>query len=202
MIDAVRMEMILGVYIKDKIFVESNQCLTFFAPAIRDLFKKSKFIHVVRHPGDFVRSALKKGWHRNDTIWETGRVKRKNKFEWDEMDQIEKLAWVWQVTNSYIANFKKAVESDRIITFRIEDLFKQQKYVNCLLKFINAKEIALETIEKIQNTKINELIIFPNETPNMKKIAYFPKYNDWDGNLKNKIKKFTERQAELFEYNL
>ncbi len=40
MINAARMELILEVYIKEKIFVVSNQCLTFFAPAISVLFKR------------------------------------------------------------------------------------------------------------------------------------------------------------------
>jgi hypothetical protein len=34
MIDAARMEMVLETYISGKVFVESNQCLTFFAPAL------------------------------------------------------------------------------------------------------------------------------------------------------------------------
>ncbi|MCP5053537.1 MAG: hypothetical protein GY940_40600, partial [bacterium] len=51
MIDAARMELVLEVFIKDNIYVESNQCLTFFAPALAGLFKKSKFVHLVRHPG-------------------------------------------------------------------------------------------------------------------------------------------------------
>ena len=67
-INAARMESILDVFIKNRIYVESNQCLTFFSPVIAGLFKKAKFVHVVRHPGDFVRSAVRKGWHKNDGL--------------------------------------------------------------------------------------------------------------------------------------
>ena len=42
MVDAARMELIMGVYIKSKTYVESNQCMTFFVPAIKMLFKKFK----------------------------------------------------------------------------------------------------------------------------------------------------------------
>jgi hypothetical protein len=202
MIDAARMELILDIFIKEKIFVESNQCLTFFAPAIRDLFEKSKFVHLVRHPGDFVRSGVRKGWHRNDTIWESGRVQMKNKLEWNVMDQIERLVWVWQVTTDFIEKFKKTIEADRIITFRIEDLFNKTRYADHLLNFVGANKIPAEKIQEIQNTKINELRIFQNETPNMKKISNFPKYENWDNNIKKKVKRYTEAQAKLFGYRL
>ena len=88
-IDAARMELILAVFIKNRIYAESNQCLTFFAPVIARRFKKSIFVHLVRHPGDFVTSAVKKGWHKNDSIWEAGRVKMADKNQWHRMDQIE-----------------------------------------------------------------------------------------------------------------
>ncbi len=60
MINVSRIEIILNSYIGEKIYFESNQCLTFFAYALNELFIKAKFVHLVRHPGDFVRSAIKK----------------------------------------------------------------------------------------------------------------------------------------------
>jgi len=60
-IDTARVELMLESYIKDKIYVESNQCLTFYAYALMKLYKNSKFVHIVRHPGDFVRSGIRKG---------------------------------------------------------------------------------------------------------------------------------------------
>ena len=39
-------------------YLETNNHLTFFASAIADLLPQAKFIHVHRHPGDFVSSGF------------------------------------------------------------------------------------------------------------------------------------------------
>jgi hypothetical protein len=187
MINAARMELVLEVFIKNQIYVESNQCLTFFAPVIAQLFKKSKFVHLVRNPGDFVRSAVRKGWHKNDSIWESGRVKMGDKEQWAQMDQIERLSWLWMTTNQFIEDFKTQVHKSRAFTLKFEDLVQKEKTVKKLLKFIDCHHIAPEKIEQIQRTKINELHINPNEPPTMKKVADFPLFNQWDDETKHKL---------------
>jgi hypothetical protein len=187
MINAARMELVLEVFIKNQIYVESNQCLTFFAPVIAQLFKKSKFVHLVRNPGDFVRSAVRKGWHKNDSIWESGRVKMGDKEQWAQMDQIERLSWLWMTTNQFIEDFKTQVHKSRAFTLKFEDLVQKEKTVKKLLKFIDCHHIAPEKIEQIQRTKINELHIHPNEPPTMKKVADFPLFNQWDDETKHKL---------------
>jgi hypothetical protein len=187
MINAARMELVLEVFIKNQIYVESNQCLTFFAPVIAQLFKKSKFVHLIRNPGDFVRSAVRKGWHKNDSIWESGRVKMGDKEQWAQMDQIERLSWLWMTTNQFIEDFKTKVHKSRAFTLKFEDLVQKEKTVKKLLKFIDCHHIAPEKIEQIQRTKINELHIHPNEPPTMKKVADFPLFNQWDDETKHKL---------------
>jgi hypothetical protein len=202
MIDAARMESILKDYIKDKIYVESNQCLTFFAPALARLFKKSRFVHVVRHPGDFVRSAVRKGWHKNDTIWESGRLKMADETQWAEMDQIERLAWLWNATNRFIEDFKRTIEKERATFIKLEDLSTNVGVVKELLRFTGGEEIPSDAIEKMQNTKVNELYIGPDEPANMKKIADFPQYNEWSDELKGKLKRHTQELALSYGYRV
>lgn len=202
MFDATRMEAILEVFIKDKIYVESNQCLTFFAPHIAALFKRSKFVHLVRHPADFTVSAVRKGWHKNDSIWEAGRIKIADETQWAQMDQIERLAWLWTETNRYIDNFKKILSPARTYTCKFEDLLKETKSVQNLLEFIDAKPIETGKIKELQQTKINELYIFPNEPPNMKKDKDFPPYKKWDKEMKRKLKRYCAEPAKLYGYKL
>jgi hypothetical protein len=202
MIDAARMELVLEVFIKNQIYVESNQCLTFFAPVLAQLFKKSKFVHLVRHPGDFVRSAVRKGWHKNDSIWESGRVKMKDKNQWAQMDQIERLSWMWMTTNQFIEDFKKQVHKSQVFTLKFEDLVEKKKTVKKLLKFIGGHPIEPEKIEEIQRTKINEPHIHPNEPPTMKKVVHFPFYSQWDDEMKNKLKKYGKKLVLLYSYEL
>lgn len=202
MIDAVRMELVMEIFIKDQIYVESNQCLTFFAPVISKLFKNSKFVHLVRHPGDFVRSAVRKGWHKNDSIWESGRAKMEDKKQWAQLDQIERLSWLWMTTNQYIEDFKTQVHTSRVFTLKFEDLVEKKETVKKLLEFIGGHHIAEEKIEQIQQTRINELQIHPHEPPTMKKVVDFPLYNQWDDEMKNKLKKYGKKLGLLYNYDI
>ncbi len=202
MIEAARMESILEVFIKDRIYVESNQCLTFFAPVIARLFKESKFIHLIRHPGDFVRSGVRKGWHKNDSIWESGRVRIDNKQRWAEMDQVERLSWVWQATNSFIEKVKKQLPPHRFITIRFEDLTRDTKKVKNLLAFTGCKKIKAGTIKELQKRKINESRIHPGEPPTMRKTVDFPHYEEWDRDKRDRLKKHCAEPAGIYEYRL
>jgi len=202
MIDAARMESILDVFIKDKIYVESNQCLTFFAPVIARLFKQSKFVHIVRHPGDFVRSAVRKGWHKNDSIWEAGRLRAADQARWAEMDQVERLSWLWQATNSYIEDFKKEISPQRTRSFKFEDLIEEPEEVKSLLEFIGSDKIDEEKIKEVQKSKVNELHIKPWEPPNMKKVMDFPRYIDWESPMQEKLKKHCGELAGIYGYRL
>jgi hypothetical protein len=202
MIDAVRMESILEVFIKGKIYIESNQCMTFFAPAIARVFKKSKFVHIARHPGDFVRSAIRKGWHKNDSIWESGRVKSEDETLWNEMDQVERLSWLWHTTNRFIEEFKLIIEKERTAFFKMEEITGNPGKANELLSFTGAENIPGHKIMEIQGIRVNELTIGPDEPPNMKKISHFPVYSEWENELKNKLKKYTLELAAKYDYKL
>ena len=202
MIDAGRMESILDVFIKGNIYVESNQCLTFFAPVISKLYEKSKFVHVVRHPGDFVRSAVMKGWHKNDSIWEAGRVKAADRARWERMDQIQQLSWVWETTNRFIHEFMDRLSPGRGLTKRFENLVEDTGEVGELLEFMGAGFIETEKIREMQAKRVNALHIHAGEPPNMKKVSDFPPYREWDEGMKGKLKEITGALAKQYGYRL
>jgi len=202
MFDAARMESILEVFIKERIYVESNQCLSFFAPIIAGLFRGAKFVHLIRHPGDFVRSGVRKGWHKNDSIWESGRVSLMDKKRWAGMDQVEKLSWVWQTTNSFIEKVKNQLPPQRFLTIRFEDLIKETKPVKNLLAFTGSKKIKAGIIKELQKAKVNEMCIHPDEPPTMKKILDFPHYKDWQPDMRDRLKKHCAELADSYGYKL
>jgi len=199
---AARLESVLEVYIRGKIYGESNQCLTFFAPVLAKLFKKSKFVHLLRHPGDFTRSALRKGWHKNDSIWEEGRVKPKESFSWQEMDQLEKLAWLWQTTNAFIEQFTGNIAPQRVFTIKMEDLVKKRLAADNLMQFCGSPPIPAAKTRKIQKCKLNQLHIGPHEPVNIQKLAHFPEYKHWNEEDKIKLKAHTGQLAEKYGYKL
>lgn len=202
MIHAARMEQILEAHIHNKVYVESNQCLTFFAPVISSLFMKSKFVHVVRHPGNFVRSAIRKGWHVNDSIWESGRVRMTDDGGWTTLDQLEKLAWVWLTTNRFLENFKKGISAERSMTLRIENLYAKTNKVQELLSFVGAEAVPLEQLIAVQKTRINEFRKGADEPPNIMKVVHFPEYQDWTLEAKGKLRKYCQELADKYGYEL
>jgi len=187
-INASRMELMLNSFIKDKIYVESNQCLSFYSYALAELFPKAKFIHIVRHPGDFIRSSIRKGWHKNDSIWEIGRIKESNK-EWMMYDQIEKLAWTWKETNNYLVDFGASLLDNRYLLVKFEDLSSNLKTMHDIFRFIGTELLQDKVIKKMQNKKINELQVRSWEPENMRKRESYLLYSDWREEDKSKTKR-------------
>jgi len=202
LIDGARMEMILEVFIQDKVYVESNQCLTFFAPELANLFKESRFVHLIRHPGDFTRSAVRKGWHKNDSIWESGRLRMADETTWGNMDQTGRLAWLWDTTNRFISGFIRQLEPHRTSVFRIEDLVSDVEGVRDLLAFVGAEDVPVEKIQKMQEEKINEPVILPNEPPNMQKVPDFPEYGQWPVESRIQLQHYCKELTAAFNYDL
>lgn len=201
MFEVARTELILEATIKYKIYVESNQCLVFFVYQIKKLFPEAKFIHLTRHPGNFVTSAIKKGWHKNDSVWEHGRVKMEDDKKWKNLSQIERLGWVWRETHNYIENFKSVFPKD-FLTLKLEDLTTKASLVNSLLNFIGSeKKLDEKKIDSILQRKINEVII-SEEPKNMFKVPNYPTYLDWPDSDKDKLKNFVSKSATLYQYKL
>lgn len=203
MIQSARMEIILKAHNEGKVFVESNQCLTFFAHAIKRLYKNAKFIHLIRHPGDFITSAIRKGWHANDTIWESGRVRAVNKKDWDSLSHEEKLAWVWWKTNEFIEKFFSGLTNTDKMVIRFEDLIAKKEVLNTLFEFAGVHDIpGTDRLRGLQEKKINMLEIHPDEPENMKRDVDYPEYSKWTKELKQQIKPMLEPLSHHYKYGL
>jgi len=201
-IEGSRIELMLQASIENKLFIESNQCLVFFVNQIKQLFPNSKFIHLTRHPGDFVSSAIKKGWHKNDSVWEKGRIKMENEKEWGKLTQIEKLSWVWATTNEFIENFKQKNESS-FLTVRLEDIVKSTDEFERVLKFIGLKnQVNKNDLKERLSKKINEVSLTLNEPDNMHKLSSYPNYKNWVDDDKNKLKVFVFGLSQKYNYKL
>lgn len=198
-----RMELILDAFNKNVTYFESNQCMVFFASVINDVFQNARFIHIVRHPGDFIRSAIMKGWHVNDTIWESGRVRIHEFEKWQKLHSIQKLAWVWKSTNEFINDFLYKLSAERFLTIRFEDMITQPEIIKRIFLFLGISEtLKHDTITNFQKIKINKHKIGSYEPDNMKKLAYFPKYQNWSISDKEKLKKSIGNLYKYYNYNL
>lgn len=175
-------ELILKSYLKDNIYVESNQCLSFFVYALNDLFPNSKFIHLVRKPESFVLSAYKLSWYERENLWDYGRLKADF---YKEDDSIENLYNLWNYTTEFIINFSEEIDESRFLTITSEDLFDDPQTIFDILKFIGMKKnnITADKILEIQNNPVNNKSKIKRKITEEKKkeiLGLKNKYIKWD----------------------
>jgi hypothetical protein len=87
-------------------FIETNNRISFFAPAIRALIPGAKFVHLHRHPGEFVRSGIRRRWYVERSDHDLGRIRPLGadpaRPAWDGFTPLEKCSWLWSATNQFI----------------------------------------------------------------------------------------------------
>jgi len=100
-------------------YLETNNHITFFAPALAELLPQARFIHVYRHPGDFVSSGLKRDWYRGEgkDVRQIVPLHGKDKEAWSGYHRISKISWLWKETNSFIETFKESLPEERFLSF-------------------------------------------------------------------------------------
>jgi len=201
-IKSARIELMLQSGISQKTYLETNQCLVFFAYQLIELFPNARFIHLTRHPGDFVRSAIKKGWHKNDSVWEMGRIRSSDDEVWDNYSQIEKLSWVWNETHDFIENFIRR-HPENCMQLKLENLVTSHKEFNKMLLFMGLdQKIKKRKFKSWFKIKHNEVRVAQNEPENMFKLKDYPKYQKWNIKDKEELKGIVEKRSQSYGYIL
>ncbi|MDZ7741830.1 MAG: sulfotransferase [Bacteroidota bacterium] len=113
-------------YKTNKAFIETNNHVTFFAPLLIELFPKAKFIHLVRHPGEFARSAMRRNFYAgtSDDIKRIKPLSGPYKEKWETTSQAEKCAWLWKETNAYIERIRKFIPEEQFFFFNLQPAWK------------------------------------------------------------------------------
>lgn len=154
--DAARYESIRDSYINGKLYVETNNRITFLADSISELYPNAKFIHLYRKPESFVKSGLSRNWYSGKHIHDEGRIISKDTAYWQSLSDEEKIAWLWNETNQWIENFKTSLPANRILTVRAEDFFISPAITSKMLQFIGASDIPEDSIKSILSSPKNK----------------------------------------------
>ena len=190
---AAREDLLYKTYLHNKIYIETNNRITFLAPAIKCIFPNAKFIHLYRHPGEFIRSGIRRRYYSSNSIHETGRLvplKMTKYFsDWSNFDEIQKIAWLWSETNNFIGNFLETLNSDDYFNFNFNHLTTTN--IENLLKFLQIEDIDSELIEKTIN-----------KPTNTQKAGFFPEYKEWNQDDKNKVIDLCEELNLKYGYEL
>jgi len=119
-----------------------------------------KMIHIIRHPVDWVVSALTQGFYNSENIIQKTTLLNpqhnliyadKYRSKWNDFIPAEKLAWHWLELNTYAEELKEKY-SVEWLTIRMEDLFKDSYTLTSLLSFLglpNSPEVSKLTNKTI-----------------------------------------------------
>jgi len=152
-----RFEPVQTSFLNNRVFVETNNRITFLAPSLEKVFKKSRFLHLVRNPSGFVRSGVNAGFYVG-SYYDTGRITPSTnsiKSDWDDYTQVKKVAWLWNATNQFIEDFKAEVAPERFMTVRSEDLFRRTDVVGQVIRFLGGRPITEKAIQRLTSRKVN-----------------------------------------------
>lgn len=156
--------------VEDKIYGESNQCISFILPAVKEAFPSAKIVWIIRNGIDFVNSAFNKNWYipkedvhslANDGLkwWAKYRIQGDSlgifsTEEWGSMSQFEKCCWYWVYTNNLIENDIKLFPDNQVYFIKLENINKD--YPD-LIRFLGVKKYFIQTPFKFNRTSKEEI---------------------------------------------
>ncbi len=189
-----REDILHKTYLHNKIYIETNNRITFLAPAIKYYIPNARFIHLYRHPGEFIRSGMRRKWYtKAGGEHELGRIvpTSGNPFfhRWQSFTNVEKIAWLWMETNTFIDRFLSLSDEKRFMRFNFNSLTVSN--IKKLFGFIGLNDISQQYIEK--NIKIPVNIQTANS---------FPIYNNWASEMKDRVKAICGDLAQKYGYEL
>lgn len=145
-----------------KRYVETSCHMTFHAPWLHQLMPQARFLHLVRAPGSFARSATRRGWYTSTT----------NKREisprpdapaaaaaggWDARDAFSKNVWYWNEVNRFARDFLDALPPGQGIRLHAEDIFSgQPKALRQLYALVDSEPPPLRRIQRVLARKHNQ----------------------------------------------
>ncbi len=192
-VSAARDEMLYQAYIYGSTYVETNNRISFLAPAIANYLPHSRFVHIYRHPGEFIRSGIRRGWYCHESNHELGRIAplvgSQYYDDWSDFSQIEKVAWLWNETNSFIEKFIEGIDQERCYVINFDDI-QDENVVSKLIGFLGG-EIDASALIKQLSIPVNQ-----------ERGTAYPLYDLWSDQDKLSVKRICGRLASKYGYQL
>ncbi len=158
---AVRDDFVLSANAKGKVYVESNNRLTYVADAVLAAFPESKFVFSHRDPYKVIRSGMRRGAYTGPNIcWNFARIRPRAGEpyleEWDSMTPLQKEAWRWAKINQISVDFLEKLPADKKYELPATRLFSEDPNVyREIFEFVGVDSPPLEEIKKVMGQKIN-----------------------------------------------
>lgn len=180
---------------RGKIYVETNNRLTYLASALAVTFPASKFIHLHRHPYEVVRSAMRRGYYQNHN-WDFARIRPRADeplaAKWDQLSPLEKSAWYWARCNAESHTFLNTLPAPRRLDLRADALFAgDEETLKTLFSFSGVEFPPSERVEEVLGQKINAA-----------RKGNFPLPSEWSETERASVRHFVAETAQILDYDL
>lgn len=193
---ATRDDFVLEANANGKVYVESNNRLTYVAPAVMAAFPASKFIFSHRDPYKVIRSGMQRGAYQGPNMaWNFARIRpRKGEpyfSEWASLSPLEKEAWRWAQINQMAHAFFSTVPAERRMELPAATFFsgKKEMYKE-IFEFVGAPCPPMSEIEGIMGKKMNAQAHFNG-------LSF-----EWTDESLASVRRFIEPTATLLGYNV
>lgn len=174
---------LLDATLRGATYVETNHRITFFAHAINVVYPGARFVHLHRHPGEFVRSGIRRRWYGGSYL-DICRPRLAESAAWQAMNAVQKLAWLWNTTNRYCEEFLAALEDPRqCLQVRASEMYGDAAVAAAVCEFVGANVSAAE-ISGLIGRKINQQLT-----------GRMPSYEDWTEEDKAALRRLTPLAA-------
>jgi hypothetical protein len=174
-----------------RLVITESRC-SFFAPIIAKLIPQANFVHVYRHPGEFVRSGIRRGYYVKEDHTQLNKIEPlvddKVKINWAQFNQIQKISWLWNETNSFIESSKIHIDNSKFHTLNFNHW--NEEILSGLFAKLNIA-VPKESIEKKLNVKIN-----------VENRGNVDLYENWSEEDKNSLRELCMSLADKYKYDL
>lgn len=146
--------------LRRRVYSDTSNRLTYFAPAIAAEFPNAKFIHLHRHPVDVLRSGMRRGWYQN-SLWDPYRVRpaigTPAHLWWDQCDRFSKICWYWSAINEFALRLANEIEPSRFMEVRFDEIAKKEsERIGAIFDFIDVDRPPNDHILSVLTTPYNK----------------------------------------------
>ena len=191
---AARDDFVLEANACGKVYVESNNRLTYVADALQKAFPASRFIFSHRDPFKVIRSGMQRGAYQGPgKAWNFARIKPRPgepyADAWDAMEPLEKEAWRWAQINREAKAFFDALPAERRYELPASTFFSgSEKVYKEIFEFVGVPCPPMSEIQQIMGRKMNAQAHYNG-------MAF-----EWTAPLRDKVRPYIEEMANTLGY--
>jgi len=164
-----------------------------FTDLIAEMLPNARFINPVRHPGEFIRSGMRRGWfagHVCDPIRPVPAPGTPAAEAWEGWSRFEKVVWVWEMISSHLLSCQRRYGPDRWRVLRFEEWTRPGfRGWGDLFEWLGVRAPS--------ETQIVQAVRKPENTQNR---GEFPKYPDWSDEQKDQLRRIAGRTMAQLGY--